>query len=263
MSHRTICLNCDHPTTGKFCADCGQRTDTHRITFKHFIFHDIMHGMWHFEKGILFTVKQAMLRPGKAALEYISGKRIRYYNVFYLTLLLIGLNIFVTHIQTVMSHKYFGTRLEPETNDFGRSIDTFLNDNAKLLIFSFIPLFAINSFLIFRRKKLNFSEHFIISGMMFLGVMIIVTVTTLFYFTDFTEHFGFISTIVNIATPISIIIFLAVNYYETFSENYTKFQTSLRAFLFITMLLLEIMLLLIVMVGYFTKWTYNLKIVYG
>lgn len=262
MSQTNSCLNCEHLTNGKFCSNCGQKTDTHRITFKHFIFHDILHGVWHFEKGILFTIKQAMVRPGHAALDYISGKRIRFYNVFYLTLLLIGLNIFITHIQTELSHEYLNTSLHPETDDFGRNMDAFLTNNSKLIIFSFIPLFAINSFILFRRKKLNFSEHFIISGMMFLGVMILNTVFTLVSFTDFTNYADIMSNIVNVAVPSLIIIYLAVNYYKTFSENYTKFQNATRVFIFLMMIFIELLILLALMVGYFTKWTYNLKIVY-
>src|SRR5690606_2344353 len=76
--------------------------DTHRITFKNFIFHDVLHGTFHIERGILFTTKQALIRPGKAALDYISGKRRRYYNVFYLILITIGLIIFLRHFNDVL-----------------------------------------------------------------------------------------------------------------------------------------------------------------
>ncbi|ESU25140.1 hypothetical protein FEDK69T_01070 [Flavobacterium enshiense DK69] len=51
--HHTNCLNCDTSLSGKFCSNCGQKTDTHRITFKHFIMHDVLHGVWHFESDIL------------------------------------------------------------------------------------------------------------------------------------------------------------------------------------------------------------------
>src|SRR5690606_21269807 len=78
----TNCLNCGKQLTDKFCSGCGQKSDTHRISFKHFIAHDVLHGTFHIEKGILFTAKEALVRPGKAALDYIAGKRIKYYNVF-------------------------------------------------------------------------------------------------------------------------------------------------------------------------------------
>jgi hypothetical protein len=92
------CLNCHEEITRKFCPNCGQKTDTHRIGFVHFIAHDLLHGMFHLERGIVFTLKEALIRPGKAALDYISGKRICYYNVFYLSLVLIGLAILLYHV---------------------------------------------------------------------------------------------------------------------------------------------------------------------
>ena len=39
-----------------------------------------------------------MLRPGQAALDYISGKRVKYYNVFYLSLLVLAVNILLLHL---------------------------------------------------------------------------------------------------------------------------------------------------------------------
>jgi len=70
------CLNCGKRVTDKFCSSCGQKTDTHRITFKNFISHDLLHGTFHLEKGIVFTAKEALLRPGKAALDYRKKKTV-------------------------------------------------------------------------------------------------------------------------------------------------------------------------------------------
>lgn len=71
---KKYCLNCDKVLTDQFCSGCGQKADTHRISFKNFISHDVLHGTFHLEKGMLFTAKQALVRPGQAALDYISGK---------------------------------------------------------------------------------------------------------------------------------------------------------------------------------------------
>ena len=257
MRHDHQCLNCESTLSGNFCSNCGQKSAIHRITFRHFIFHDILHGVWHLEKGILFTSKQALVRPGKAALEYLSGKRIRYYNVFYLTLLLIGLNLFINHLQDQLSHYYFNTVTKLKANSPGAAMDAFLGNNSKLIILSFIPLFATNSFLIFRRKKLNFSEHFIISGMMFLGVMVITTITSLFYFTYYLKYIDFFTGIVNVMAPLLILVYLTVNYYKTFSEDYTRFQASLRVSLFILLLLIELVLLILLLFGYFSDWKFK------
>lgn len=257
MSHNTSCLNCNELVTKKFCPNCGQKTDTHRITFKHFITHDLLHGIWHIEKGILFTLKEALLRPGKAALDYISGKRIRYYNVFYLTLLMIGLNLFLSHYYDVLSHKFLGTVEEINRNKVGASFDAFLTNYSKIILFSFIPLFAINSFIFFRKKKLNFSEHFIIAGMIFLGVLSIVTIGIIISFLYFINYVDVISDISDFLTPIILLLFIIKNYYSTFKDSYSTFKISWRLLLFIILLIFELIFFIMLLYGFLTEWRFG------
>ena len=49
------CQNCDAEIEKYYCSTCGQKTDMQRITVKHFLFHDLLHGVLHLDKGILFT----------------------------------------------------------------------------------------------------------------------------------------------------------------------------------------------------------------
>ena len=87
-----ICKNCGENTIGKgkYCHGCGQKSRTHRLTFKHFIEHDIIHGVLHLDRGLPLTLKEIFTRPGGVAMDYIEGKRKKYYNFFYLLLLIIG-----------------------------------------------------------------------------------------------------------------------------------------------------------------------------
>ena len=158
------CLNCSQFVKSKFCPDCGQKSDTHRITLKRFIAHDLLHGVWHFERGMLFTLKEAIVRPGKAALDYIQGKRIRYYNVFYLGLLLIGLNALVIH--SIRPYR------PAETVNPDNALFNFLSAYAKLLVFAIVPVLAATAKFIFQRLKLNFAEHLVVGGMCLIGIII-------------------------------------------------------------------------------------------
>ena len=254
MSQDPNCLNCNENIIGKFCYNCGQKSDTHRITLKHFLFHDILHGVWHFEKGILFTIKEALTRPGQAALDYIAGKRIKYYNVFYLILILIGLNLFLSNHYDQMAHTYFGTVLEPTTNAKGKAIDDFIHNNSKLIIFSFVPLFAINSFILFGRKKLNFSEHFIIAGMVYLGVLLFTTTIEILAFLEFIKYINVITDYINLILVTGMIIYVIYSYYNAFKLEYSKISYTLRMTLFVSFLLLEILFLVILLLGFITKW---------
>ena len=244
MSQNSHCLNCNEAVFQKFCPNCGQKTDTHRITFKHLVFHDIIHGVWHFEKGILFTLKEAITRPGKAALDYINGKRIKYYNVFYLALILIGLNIFIVHYYDIHAKEYL-PELEKTASYEGDKLGVFLDNYSKLLLLGLLPLFAINSFILFGKRKLNFSEHVIISGMLYLGILLISMVMNLFVFFDFTKKLVFVSDFANILTPILLLLYTVFAYYNAFGDYYKKWVFLPKIIIFIVLLFIEIVLFIL------------------
>lgn len=164
-THHSECLNCNTETHGKYCHECGQKTSTHRITFSHFITHDLVHGVWHLDKGLLFTLKESVLRPGYMAVNYIRGSRVKYYNVFYLALLVIGINVLVSqyfHGQSA-SHENpqaAGIVLEKDTVD----ISYYINHYFKLLLFLLVPFFAFAGLRSFKKLDFNFAEHAIIGG---------------------------------------------------------------------------------------------------
>ena len=255
MKHHN-CLNCDTQLLGKFCSNCGQKADTHRITFKHFIMHDVLHGVWHFEKGMLFTAKEALFRPGKAALDYIAGKRIAYYNVFYFILLLIGLAVFIENYHEQLFESYNG-KIVSSNDVTDKKLASFMTKYAKLLIFSFVPLFAINTYLLFRKKKLNLSEHFIIAGIIYLGIMIIAVIGNLFYFFDFTKHFEILSDIANILVPIIILLYVIFSYYTAFKDSYSKIGFSFRMMFFLFFLTIELLSILVFIFSSVTDWKFG------
>ena len=71
----THCTTCQTPITEKFCPNCGQAATLKRID-GHYILHEIIHVV-HFEKGILYTIKELLIRPGDAVREFINKDRNR------------------------------------------------------------------------------------------------------------------------------------------------------------------------------------------
>jgi hypothetical protein len=256
MSHNTTCLNCNELVTKKFCPNCGQKTDTHRITFKHFITHDLLHGVWHIEKGILFTLKEALLRPGKAALDYISGKRIKYYNVFYLSLLAIGFNVLLLHFYDVLkpNEKILINKVEKAPN-----INKFLTDNVKFILFSIVPILGICSNLIFKRLKLNIAEHFIIGGMCLLGM---IELTIVFSFLNFlNEHFSYtFFSVIQIISLFTIVLFPVWCYFDAIKGKYTNLGTIWRLTAFFILVIFLLLLFLLIIIYKVTQGTGSFNI---
>lgn len=69
------CNTCQAEIAQKFCPNCGQAATLKRID-GHYIRHEIEHVI-HFEKGILYTVKELLIRPGKSIQHFISVDRNR------------------------------------------------------------------------------------------------------------------------------------------------------------------------------------------
>ncbi len=259
MNNNT-CLNCGKVVSDKYCSGCGQKTDTHRISFKNFILHDVLHGTFHIEKGILFTAKQALIRPGKAALDYIAGKRISYYNVFLLILIVIGLTLFLRHFyeEILISQGRVSTKDISSLNEASRKMDEILTQKSKLIILLFVPLAALNSFVLFRRKKLNLSEHFIIAGMVLLGILLwTLFANILFYFNLVVEYSDILKGTISIGTTVIVLLYIGYGYINAFRNDYTKLGIAYRTLLFFILLLIEVFLLLLVTVGIVTNWKFG------
>jgi len=69
------CKNCNKEVTSKFCPDCGQPTSLKRIDGK-YIIHEIEHVL-HFERGILYTIRELITNPGQNIRNYLSENRSR------------------------------------------------------------------------------------------------------------------------------------------------------------------------------------------
>lgn len=70
------CLNCGETLTGPYCAACGQMAHLHRSLMG--LWHDIAHGVFHFEGKVWRTLPMLAWRPGDLTRRYIHGERARF-----------------------------------------------------------------------------------------------------------------------------------------------------------------------------------------
>jgi len=255
MSANT-CLNCNKELVDRFCSGCGQKADTHRISFKHFILHDLLHGTFHLDKGILFTAKESLFRPGQAALDYISGKRIRYYNVFYLILLTIGLMLFTRHIGDLFFTDT--AQLEPEKiypNEASRKIDEIISQKSKLILLLFVPFAALNSFMLFGRRKLNLSEHAILAGMILLGLLLIATLSNLYF--PINNFLNLNGTIASMVVTLILLVYVCYGYINAFGSDYAVWGMAWRLVLFFGLICAELYLLFLLIFGFVSDWKFG------
>ena len=121
-----------------------------------------------------------------------------------------------------------------------------------------MPLAALNSWLLFKRKKLNLSEHAIIAGMVLLGMLLISAFGNLFFYFDLIFPFSDV-----FATTMSYVITILVTgqvgfgYINAFHEDYTRWGIAFRIALFYALTVLEIMTLFFIAFGVVTNWKFG------
>ena len=77
--NRTMCLNCGHTYKGQFCPRCGQKAKTKRLQFVE-LFKNFIGPFVGGDSKVVNTCRDLFIRPGQMVRNYLTGKRIRYYN---------------------------------------------------------------------------------------------------------------------------------------------------------------------------------------
>ena len=92
-THEGACLNCGTNLVGPHCHACGQRAHVHRTLGA--FFHDLVHGVLHFEGKTWRTVPMLAWKPGQLTRQYIDGKRASYVSPIALFLFVVFLSFAV------------------------------------------------------------------------------------------------------------------------------------------------------------------------
>jgi hypothetical protein len=168
----TNCLNCNTPleSTQKFCGNCGQKANTNRLTLGHF-FHEFFHAFTHTDKGIFHLLFGLLTRPGLVALDYIEGKRKKYFNPFTFFLIMMGIFVLSNRISNPVSqeiHVPAGIMNIPDETAKNKAIAMFIRGgevrnfttaNGNIISMIAIPMIALIFWLSFKKRKYNYAEH--------------------------------------------------------------------------------------------------------
>lgn len=174
----TDCKNCGTAFDGKFCPNCSQKADTHRLTLGH-LAHETTHAVTHTDKGILLLIKEMFVRPGIVAREYVEGKRKKYFNPITFLLILMAIQVYAVKKTdfygqfTRTVQKAYEQMAKADSSsaknveDFKKQMDkadkqaTMATDNNKLITVVFIPLLAFLTWIFFKKSGFNYAENLV------------------------------------------------------------------------------------------------------
>ncbi|SET54830.1 Protein of unknown function [Hymenobacter actinosclerus] len=157
------CLNCGHTVPDRFCGRCGQDAHhTHRLTMADML-HDIPHSIWHIDKGILYTLKTMIFRPGHTIREYLAGKRIDHFRPLSLLLIITSTLALLTSVLHISA-----APREPGIPDsvwqMQEIILTVYTKYISWFHLAMVPVMALFARLFLRRGGFNYAECLIIAA---------------------------------------------------------------------------------------------------
>ncbi len=150
------CKNCTHTVEGNFCSNCGQTAHTHTLDW-HYVMHEVQHGAFHVDKGLLYTLKELYLRPGYTIRQFIAGSRINYFKP-------VAMIIFLGAVYGFLFH-YLEINIMPpiiadnKTMAMQMAMQNWVTSHYTLVILLMIPLYALASKIAFMKSGYNYVEH--------------------------------------------------------------------------------------------------------
>jgi len=146
------CINCSQTGSGHYCSNCGNEYYVHRITVGH-ILHEVIHLLTHFDKGILYTLKQLLLRPGFMQHDYLAGKRVKHQKPFAM--------FFVCGTLTALALYWINIAVAKLYHDNNLYEGHFYQHYFALMQMSLTPAYALTMWAIFS-KRYNYAEYLVI-----------------------------------------------------------------------------------------------------
>jgi hypothetical protein len=160
-----ICQNCGAESGGKYCPDCGQEMEIKRLEVKT-IFHDVTHGILHWENSILKTFGLMLLKPGNTAASYISGQRKTVVKPFTYFIFIQTIYVLLYHRMNGQYFAFMNFNISPTeaSQEKVEHIQQMVNAYINYLNY-FMPVFFSAFFYLLYKKKtgINFAESTAIS----------------------------------------------------------------------------------------------------
>lgn len=219
------CKNCDNDFIGNYCPICGQRV-IDRLTIRH-ISKLIIDDVFDIDKGLIFTLKQLWINPGKTALDFIHGKTKNYYSP--LKYLIFWTALFLIQSQFIGSDKNIES-IESLVNNTptpfsAESFNSFFSIYIQVLIhytnffyLGMVPFLTIISYIIYYKKK-YFVTELSIPYLYLCGQLAFVLVITSFVLSIFGSG---ISLILILSTTVALLYLIIQLHRQFFKENWIK-----------------------------------------
>ena len=154
--HTNKCPQCnaDLQAEFRFCAQCGQERVKPKETLKD-ILTSFLGDYFAYDSKLSLSIKPLLFNPGFLSLQYMRGIRVRYIPP-------LRLYIFISILFFIVLNWSGNSQLTSSSAD-ARLWNDFFHDYLPKVFFLLLPLFAAILMLMYRRQKLGYVFHLIVS----------------------------------------------------------------------------------------------------
>jgi hypothetical protein len=177
------CAGCGAAVTGRYCTDCGEHTEPHDYSMKHFV-EEVLETTAHVDGRVFASFRSLLTRPGQLATDFLAGRRktqmgpVQMFvvcNVLYFLFLPLALQLPFTstlRMQTenrpwrVMAKGMVDAKVadrHEEIEAYAAHFDEAAHLQGHSLVMLMVPLFAIGVWALHPRARRCYGEHLVFS----------------------------------------------------------------------------------------------------
>ncbi len=150
------CLNCGEETSGNYCSNCGQSAKTQTITMSNSISNTVSL-IADVDSRVIVTLREMLINPGKASLNYVLGKRIRFVHPVKYFIISMGISLLIMQLLQVGGELPKSQLLLPEfiniPDDKKAVLADWIMQYAQFIMLAFLPIYSYFLSLFFGKKR--------------------------------------------------------------------------------------------------------------
>ncbi len=154
------CKNCNQTFEGNYCNHCGQHADIKKINLR-FLWYDLHSGLFNFDSGIFYSLKQLFIRPGHTIREFLEGKRVHHFKPMSLVVILATAYSFVYHLLGMQFFEATTNSTSESINEGLQTISSFFENHYAITSLLNIPFYALATRVCFSKQNRSYAEHFV------------------------------------------------------------------------------------------------------
>ena len=186
-----ICQSCNHPIKENFCANCGEKKFEQKDLSLKLLIGDFFNALTFLDNKFLKSFYLLFRRPGHLSEEYLRGSRVKYMKpiaLFFIAnlayFLFSPLNDFRGTLSNILYHSPYGELFIPEVkalmnysqldwDAFSSHFNKISEDYSRSFIILNIPVFTSIMFLLLRRIRPFYIEHFVFGLHLYSALLLI------------------------------------------------------------------------------------------